>query len=228
MGGDPLLWHSLGVSTRIVALAMIVVIPLGGAAGYALARGRFRGRSVLDALLTLPLVLPPSVVGYALLLTCGRRGFIGAPLERWFGVRLVYSSSGAALAAAVVALPLMAKGAESAFARVDRRLEQMALCHGLGPWATFRAVTLPLAARGLGIAVSLAGLRALGEFGATLVFAGYVPGETDTAPLSIYAALQNGDDATAGRLVIALAVVSSVAAIALSRWGSAAPNGERT
>ncbi len=223
MPSDPLVLHSLGVSARIVALAMAAVIPVGGLAGYALARGRFRGRSVLDALLTLPLVLPPSVVGYALLLSCGRRGFIGAPLERWFGVRLVYTVTGAALAAAVVALPLMAKGAESAFARVDRRLEEMALCHGLGPWATFRAITLPLAARGLGIAVSLAGLRALGEFGATLVFAGYVPGITDTAPLSIYAAMQSGDDVTAGRLVLALALVSSVAAIALSRWGRERP-----
>jgi molybdate transport system permease protein len=211
--------HSLLVSARVVLLALMLIVPLGGLSGYALARGRFVGRTILDALLTLPLVLPPSVVGYALLLTCGRKGPIGSVLERVLGIRLVYTSSGAALAAAVVALPLMAKGAESAFLRVDRRLEEVALCHGMSPWSTFCSITLPLAAPGLVIALTVATLRALGEFGATLVFAGYAPGQTDTAPLAIYVALQSGDDATARSLVLALAAVSSFAAIALARLG---------
>lgn len=211
------LLHSLWISANVVALALVLVIPLGTAAGYALARGRFAGRTALDALLTLPLVLPPSVVGYALLLLFGRNGPLGALLDRAFGVRLVYTTSGAALAAAVVALPLMAKGAESAFGRVDRRLEEVALCHGMSPGETWRTVTLPLARPGLLIALTLAGLRALGEFGATLVFAGYAPGQTDTAPLAIYVALQTGDDHVARQLVLALALVSSVAAILLAR-----------
>jgi len=126
---------------------------------------------------------------------------------------------GAALAACVVALPLMAKGAETAFARVDRRLEEIARCHGLSPLATFRAVTLPLALPALGVALMVTALRAFGEFGATLVFAGYLPGETNTAPLEIYVALQSGDDSRARALVAALVLVAILSATLLARWG---------
>jgi molybdate transport system permease protein len=209
----------LTVSLRVVALALVFVVPVGGALGYFLARGRGALRSVLDALVLVPLVLPPSVVGYLLLVLFGKQGPLGAALDRAFGVRLVFSTAGAALAAAAVALPLMAKGAEAAFARIDHTLEEVALANGLPPLATFRLVTLPLALPGLGIAVTLAALRALGEFGATLTFAGYVPERTGTAPLEVYFAMQLGDDARAFHVSLALVGVSIAAALLLRVWG---------
>lgn len=211
----------LSVSLRVVALALVFVIPIGGALGLLLARGRGPLRSVVDALVLIPLVLPPSVVGYLLLVLFGRQGAIGGALERAFGVRLVFSTAGAALATASVALPLMAKGAEAAFARVDHALEEVALANGLRPLATFRLVTLPLALPGLGVAVTLAAVRALGEFGATLTFAGYVPDTTGTAPLEVYFAMQLGDDARALRISLVLVAVSIVAALLLRAWGKA-------
>jgi molybdate transport system permease protein len=204
------------ISLRVVLLALIVVIPVGGWLGWVLARGRFRGLALLDALVLLPLALPPSVVGYGLLLLFGRHGPFGSLLEQLFGVRLVFSTAGAALAAAVVSLPLMAKGAEAAFARVDTRLEEQAAVQGMSPRRVFTWVSLPLAARGLGVAITLAAMRALGEFGATLTFAGYLPGVTNTASVEVYMAYQTGDDALALRLVICLAVIAQVAALVMA------------
>jgi molybdate transport system permease protein len=172
---------------------------------------------LVDTLVLVPLVLPPSVVGYLLLLTFGRQGPIGSVLERVFNVRLVFTSAGASLAAAVVALPLMAKGAEAAFARIDHDLEDAAMANGLNPLTTFRFVTLPIALPGLGVASTLAGLRALGEFGATLTFAGYSVG-TATAPLEVYYAMQRGEDARALSLSIALVLVSVAATLLLQAW----------
>jgi molybdate transport system permease protein len=208
---------ALAVSLRIVVCALVFVVPVGGALGLYLARGRGAVRAITDALVLVPLVLPPSVVGYLLLILLGRRGPIGAPLESAFGVRLVFSSAGASIAAAAVALPLMAKGAEAAFARVDRGLEEVAAANGLSPSATFRIVTLPLALPGLGVAVTLAALRALGEFGATLTFAGYTK-STATAPLEVYFAMQVGDDARALSLSLALVAASVLAALVLRAW----------
>lgn len=207
---------ALWVSARVVLFALVPVVPVGLGLGFVLARRRFRGLALLDAVVLLPLVLPPSVVGYGLLLICGREGPVGRLLERAFDLRLVFSTAGAALAAAVVALPLMAKGAEAAFARVDVRLEEMALVQGLSPWRVFVWVTLPLATRGLSVALTLSVLRALGEFGATLTFAGYVPGITGTAPIEVYMAYQAGDDAGALRLVIVLAGLSLAAALSVA------------
>lgn len=210
---------TLALSLRVALTAMVVVVPLGMALGWWLARGRDGWlRRVVDAVVVLPMVLPPSVTGYYLLLLFGRRGVIGRWLAELFGVRLVFSAAGAALAAAVVAFPLMAKGAESAFARVERDVEEVARVHGLTPWRVFREVTLPLARGGIAVAVTLAALRALGEFGATIVFAGYVPGETGTAPLEIFMALQAGDDARARALVIALSVLSVCTTLLLGWW----------
>lgn len=206
------------LSLRVTLAALAVVAPAGVALGWWLARGRGWARAVVDALVVLPMVLPPSVLGYYLLLVFGRRGPVGSVLAEAFGVRLVFTAAGAALAAGVVAFPLMAKGAEAAFARVERELEEVARANGLGPWRVFREVTLPLAAPGLAVAATLAGVRALGEFGATLVFAGYAPGATDTAPLEIFMALQGGDDARAGRLVLALTALSGASTAALAWW----------
>lgn len=206
------------LSLRVTLTALAVVAPAGIALGWWLARGRGPLRALVDALVLLPMVLPPSVLGYYLLAVFGRRGVAGRVLAELFGVRLVFTAAGAALAAGVVALPLMVKGAEGAFARVDRDLEEVARVHGLSPWGVFRAVTLPLAAPGLAAAATLAGLRALGEFGATLVFAGYAPGATDTAPLEIFMALQGGDGARAGRIVLMLTILSGLCAAALTAW----------
>jgi molybdate transport system permease protein len=208
---------AFAVSLRVVLPALLLVVPAGAALGYFLARARGPGRAVVDALVLVPLVLPPSVVGYGLLLLLGRRGPVGALLERAFDVRLVFSGAGASVAVAAVALPLMAKAAEAAFARVDRGLEDVAAANGLSRGMTFRIVTLPLALPGLGAATTLAALRALGEFGATLTFAGYTK-STATAPLQVYFAMQEGDDARALALSLALVCVSTVAALAFHAW----------
>jgi molybdate transport system permease protein len=205
------------VSLRIVLPALAFVVPIGAALGFFLARSRSALRAIVDSLVLVPLVLPPSVVGYALLIVLGRQGPLGSVLETLFGVRLVFSGAAASIAAATVALPLMAKGAEAAFVRVDRELEEVAMANGLGPWATFRLVTLPIALPGLGVATTLAALRALGEFGATLTFAGY-SARTATAPLEVYFAMQRGDDARALSLSLVLVVASVGAALLLRAW----------
>lgn len=208
---------ALLVSLRVVLPALLLVVPIGGALGYFLARGRGPLRAAIDALVLVPLVLPPSVVGYGLLLVLGRQGALGSLLERAFDVRLVFTSAGASVAAVAVALPLMAKAAEAAFARVDRGLEDVATANGLSRGATFRIVTLPLALPGLAAATTLAALRALGEFGATLTFAGYST-RTATAPLEVYFAMQQGDDSRALSLSLALVFVSTVAALLFHAW----------
>ena len=205
------------VSLRVVLPALLFVVPAGAAIGFFLARRRGALRAIVDVLVIVPLVLPPSVVGYLLLLVFGRRGPVGALLESTFGARLVFSSAGASIAAAAVALPLMAKGAEAAFSRVDRALEDVAMANGLDARGTFRVVTFPLALPGLGVATTLAALRALGEFGATLTFAGY-SSATATAPLEVYFAMQQGDDARALSLALALVGASIVATLLLRAW----------
>jgi molybdate transport system permease protein len=209
--------NALAVSLEVVLCALAFVVPIGAALGFYLARGRGPLRAVVDGLVLVPLVLPPSVVGYLLLLLLGRHGVLGSLLDSAFGVRLVFTSAGASIAAAAVSLPLMAKGAEAAFARVDRGLEEVAAANGLSPRRTFRIVTLPLALPGLGVAITLAALRALGEFGATLTFAGYTS-KTATAPLEVYFAMQVGDDARALSLSLALVGASVVAALVLRAW----------
>jgi molybdate transport system permease protein len=207
------------VSTRVVLIALLFVIPIGGAIGFFLARTRSPARSLVDAIVLLPLVMPPSATGYFLLVVLGREGVVGGFLEHAFGVRLVFSLAGAAIASGVVALPLMAKGSEAAFARVDRRLEEVARVHGFSATRTFREITLPLALPFLAIAITLAALRTLGEFGATLMFAGYAKGITTTAPLELYVAMQSGDDARARSIAVTLAIVSIAATWLMTRWG---------
>jgi molybdate transport system permease protein len=208
---------TLVVSLRVVLPALVFVTPTGAALGLYLSRARGPLRAVVDSLVLVPLVLPPSVVGYGLLLLLGREGVVGALLDRLMGVRLVFSSAGASIAAAAVALPLMAKGAEAAFVRVDRELEEVARANGLDAMTTFKLVTLPMALPGLGVATTLAALRALGEFGATLTFAGY-SASTATAPLEVYFALQRGADAHALTISLVLVGASIAAALLLRRW----------
>jgi molybdate transport system permease protein len=214
----PEMLQPLFLSLGVTALALLAVLPAGAALGYLQARGRYRAKSLVDVLVLVPLILPPSVVGYYLLLLFGRMGPVGAVLERLFGLRLVFSFPGAVLAAAVVAFPLMVKGAEAAFARVDRELEESAQLDGLSRLGTFFYVTLPLSKRGLAAAAVLTAGRALGEFGATLMFAGNIPGRTNTLPLEIYHALLVNEDDKAAALALVLTLISAGIALALSRF----------
>ena len=203
-------WTALALSLKVAGWATAAACMLGTAFGYLLARGRFAGRELLDALLTLPMVLPPTVLGYYLLVVVGRRGWLGGWLAT-FGIELVFTWRGAALAATVVALPLVVKSARAAFEGVDAQLEQAARGLGLGEAAVFARVTLPLAWRGVLAGTLLAFARALGEFGATLMVAGSIPGETRTLSLAVYEAVQAGEDRVARTLVL----VTSLACIAV-------------
>ena len=202
---------ALGLSLKVAGVAAAVDLVAGVALGWLLARRRFPGRELLDALLTLPMVLPPTVLGYYLLVLIGTRGPVGAFLLHAFGVRLVFTWPAAAMAASVVALPLVLKSARAAFEGVDPSLERAARTLGLGELAVFFRVTLPLAWRGILAGELLAFARALGEFGATLMVAGSIPGRTQTLSIAVYEAVQGGDDATAATLV----AVTSLACLAV-------------
>jgi len=208
-------------SLSVAALALAVGLPLAAAAAWMLARGRFFGKSVVDALVHLPLVLPPVVVGYLLLLAFGVQGPAGRVLNDLFGARLVFSTAGAALAAGVMAFPLMVRTLRLAFEAMDPGLDVAARSLGAGPWDRFFSLSLPLATPGL-VAAAIIGFAAcLGEFGAVITFAANVPGQTQTLPLAIYAALQSpGGDATAMKLAgvsFAIALVALIASEALTR-----------
>lgn len=208
-------WIALALSLKVAGCATALNLVLGTAAGFALARLRFPGRELVDALLTLPLVLPPTVLGYYLLVLLGKRGWLGGWLYQHFGIQLIFTWQGAVLAASLVAFPLVLKSARAAFEGVEPQLEQAARVLGLGEWAVFFRVTLPLAWRGVLAGVLLAFARALGEFGATLMVAGSIPGRTQTLSVAIYEAVQAGQDDTANLLVL-ITSVTCVAALLLA------------
>ncbi|GMU67192.1 MAG: hypothetical protein AMXMBFR36_34660 [Acidobacteriota bacterium] len=215
---------ALGLSIRVAAVATLVILPPGVALGWLLARRELPGKALIETLTALPLVLPPTAVGYLLLRLLARDGPLG---ERALGVDLdlLFTWKGAALASALMALPLVVRTARVAFEEVDPRLEGMARTLGLGPWRAFQEVTLPLARRGLAAAAVLGFSRALGEFGATVIVAGNIPGQTQTLPLAIFADLQLGRDAEAMTLVgitVALAFVTLWTVEALTRRKRAA------
>ncbi len=195
-------WVALALSLKVAGWATAIDLVLGVSIGLLLARGRFPGRELLDALLTLPMVLPPTVLGYYLLVLVGRRGVVGRWLLDTFGINLIFTWQGAVIAASVVALPLVLKAARAAFEGIDPQLEQAARVLGLNEWAVFFRVTLPMAWRGILAGVLLAFARALGEFGATLMVAGSIPGRTQTLSIAVYEAVQAGQDDTANALVL--------------------------
>ena len=195
-------WIALGLSLKVALWATAIDVVLGVAVGFALARHRFPGRELLDSILLLPMVLPPTVLGYYLLVVVGRRGWLGGWLERSFGIHLVFTWQGAVVAAAVVAFPFVCKSARAAFENVDVQYEQAAKVLGLAGAAVFLRVTLPLAWRGILAGVLLAFARALGEFGATLMVAGSIPGKTQTLSIAVYEAVQAGQDDVANGLVL--------------------------
>ncbi|MGN6087255.1 molybdate ABC transporter permease subunit [Trinickia sp.] len=209
-------WIPLALSLKVAGWATALDALLGVAAGLALARWRSGARDIVDALLTLPLVMPPTVLGYYLLVLLGRRGPIGAWLDT-FGVRLVFTWEGAVIASMLAAFPLVLKSARSAFEAVDPQFEHAARTLGIGETALFFRVTLPLAARGILGGALLAFARALGEFGATLMIAGNLPGRTQTLSVAVYSAVQAGDDHTANVLVLITSVVCVIVLLVAGR-----------
>jgi len=215
-------WQILQTSFGIAFGAVLWASPFAVAAAYALSRPGWRGKSVLDALAHLPLVLPPVLIGFLLLLTFGRRGPIGHWLDESFGLRLAFTAEGAALATAVMIFPLMVRAIRLAMEATDARLLHAAAVLRADPWDRFWSVALPLAAPGVLAGAATAFAAALGEFGAVITFAANIPGETQTLPLAIYAALQQpGGEAAALRLAglsFACAIAGLAAAEALQAW----------
>jgi molybdate transport system permease protein len=197
----------LALTLKVAGFATLLALLLGGLAGYLLARFSFWGRDVLDAVCTLPMVMPPTVLGYYLIVVIGRRGWIGEWLWETFGITLMFTWQGAVLASAVVAFPLVFKSARAAFEEVDSQLEKAARTLGASELRVFFRVTVPLAWRGILAGTMLAFARAMGEFGATLMVAGNIPGKTQTLSLAVYDAVQAGHDDLANFLVLVTSIV---------------------
>lgn len=208
-----MLWHAFWLSLQVTAVATIFLVLLGLPIALLLARTHFWGKTVLESAINLPLVLPPTVVGYYLLRGLGS----GSPLVEWFGVRILFTWQAAVVACTVVGLPLMVQSARAAFADVDPSLEKAARTLGSSEPAIFWRVTLPLARRGILAGVVLGAARALGEFGATLMVAGNIPGRTQTLPLAIYDAVQNREYDTANLMVLVMTVLAFLSVWAVRR-----------
>lgn len=209
-------WQAVMLSLKIASVAVILSLPLGILTAWVLVRCRFPGKSLFDSLIHLPLVLPPVVIGYLLLVAMGRRGFIGERLFDWFGFSVSFNWKGAVLAAAVMAFPLMVRAIRQSIEAIDSRLEQAAKTLGASPWKVFFTITLPLSLPGIIVGAVLAFARSLGEFGATITFVSNIPGETRTIPLAMYTLIQTpGAEGAAARLCM-LAILLSLAALLFS------------
>ncbi|UHQ22508.1 molybdate ABC transporter permease subunit [Lysobacter sp. 5GHs7-4] len=209
---------AIGLSLKVAGVAVLASLPLGIATGWLLARIRFPGKLLLDALLHLPLVLPPVVTGYVLLILFGHQGAIGRFLSDHFGFSFAFRWTGAALACAIMGFPLMVRAIRLSIEAVDRRLEQAAATLGANPWRVFFGMTLPLALPGVIAGAVLAFAKALGEFGATITFVSNIPGETQTLSSAIYGMLQvPGAESGLWRLTV-VAVAISFGAVLLSEW----------
>lgn len=215
-------WTAVRLSLLVATTATIASLPIGVAIAFVLARGRFWGKSLLDALVHLPLIMPPVVTGYLLLIGFGRRGPIGQFLYDWFGIVLSFRWTGAALAAAVMGFPLMVRAIRLSIEAVDRKLEDAAGTLGASPLWVFLAVTLPLCLPGIVVGMILSFAKAMGEFGATITFVSNIPGETQTLPSAIYTFTQvPGGEAGAMRLTlisIAISVIALFASQAMARF----------
>jgi molybdate transport system permease protein len=211
-------WQVLVLSLKVSGVAMGAALPIAFALAWMLARWRFPGKVLLDALVHLPLVLPPVFTGWLLLIAFGTNGPLGRFFADWLGLTFIFRWTGAALAAAVMALPLMVRAMRLSIEAVDRRLESAARTLGAGRWRTFASVTLPLAMPGVLAGLVLGLARSIGEFGATITFASNIPGETQTLPLAIYSALQMpGSEWQVTRLAV-LSILVSVVALVASEW----------
>ena len=208
-------WHPLLLSLKVAAFATLLALLLGVALGWVFARRRFPGSGVLEAVCMLPLVLPPTVLGYGILVAMGRRSAVGAWLREHFDYTIIFNWHGAVVASALVALPLVLKSASAAFASVDRTLEAAARTLRQSRWSTFVRVTLPLAWPGILAGTLLAFARAMGEFGASLMVAGSIPQQTQTLSMAIYDAVQAGNN-DAALLLVLITSALSVAILVLS------------
>lgn len=221
-------WGIVVLSLKVGAAAVLATLPIAFALAWLLARYRFPGRVLLDALVHLPLVLPPVVTGWLLLIAFGPFGPVGRWLDGWFGVSVMFRWTGAALAAAIMALPLMVRAMRLSIEGIDRRLEGAARTLGATPWHSFWTISVPLALPGVLAALVLGFARSIGEFGATITFVSNIPGETRTLPLAIYSALQvPGGEAMVTRLAL-LSVALSLAALVVSEWLVRRTHGGRT
>jgi len=207
----------LWLSLQVAGWATLINLVLGIGAGFAMARLRFVGREWLDSVLTLPLVMPPTVLGYYLLVVIGSQGVLGAWLLDTFGIRLIFTVQAAIIAAVLVSFPLVYKSARAAFEGVESNLEDAARTLGVSEWGVFWRVSLPLAWRGILAGVLLAFARALGEFGATLMVAGSIPGHTQTLSIAVYEAVQAGQDSVANMLVVVTSITCILILVAASK-----------
>lgn len=209
-------WQAVALSLKVSLWATLLSLPLGIVTAYALARGQFRGKQLLNGLVHLPLILPPVVTGYLLLLTFGRRGLVGGWLEETFGLVLAFRWTGAVLAAAIMAFPLMVRAIRLAIEAVDPKLEQAAATLGASQLWVFTSVTLPLILPGVIAGAVLAFAKAMGEFGATITFVSNIPGQTQTLPTAIYTFLQVPGGETSALRLVAISVTLAMAAVLFS------------
>ncbi|WP_305463003.1 molybdate ABC transporter permease subunit [Photobacterium leiognathi] len=210
--------QALLLSLKISSVAVLCALPFGIACAWLLARRNFWGKSLLDGMIHLPLVLPPVVIGYLLLISMGRQGVIGKWLYDWFGFSFSFSWRGAALAVAVVSFPLMVRSIRLALEGVDKKLEQAARTLGASPLRVFTTITLPLTIPGILTGTILAFARALGEFGATITFVSNIPGQTQTIPLAMYSFIETpGAESEAARLCV-VAIVIALSSLFASEW----------
>lgn len=211
-------WTIVALSLKVSVIAVMVTLPIAYGLAWVIARRRFPGRMLLDALVHLPLVLPPVVTGWLLLILLGRNGVVGSWLYEAFGITLVFNWTGAAVAAGVMALPLMVRAMRLSIEAVDRRLVGAARTLGASPLRAFLTITLPLSLPGIAAGAMLGFARSLGEFGATITFAANIAGETRTLPLAIYTGLQiPGSESAVARLAV-IAIILSLGALLLSEW----------
>lgn len=215
---SPAEWDAIALSLRVAALSVALALPFAIAAAYVLARWRFRGKLLFDALVHLPLVLPPVLTGYFLLVLFSRSGPVGAWLQDWFGLSVAFRWTGAVIAAAVMAFPLFVRAVRLSIEAIPRELDEMATNLGVPVWRRFLTITLPLSLPGIAAGMALAFAKALGEFGATITFVSNIPGETQTIALAIYTLTQTpGGEAAIGRFAL-VSVTLSVLALAVSEW----------
>ena len=215
---SPAEWTAVLLSLKVGVVATLVATPLGIAIAWLLARCDFWGKSLVDALIYLPLVLPPVVTGYLLLLTFGRRGLIGGWLADHLGIVFAFRWTGAALACGIMSFPLLVRPIRLSIEAVDRRLEQAASTLGAAPWRVFWTVTLPLALPGVLAGMVLGFAKAIGEFGATITFVSNIPGETQTISAAIYTLTQVPDGDAAALRLVAISIVISMIALVASEW----------
>lgn len=215
---SPTEWTAILLSLKVAVIATLISTPLGIGIAWLLARRDFWGKSFVDAVIYLPLVLPPVVTGYLLLLSFGKRGLIGGFLAEHFGIVFAFRWTGAALACGVMSFPLLVRPIRLSIEAVDRKLEQAAATLGASPWKVFATVTLPLALPGVLAGMVLGFAKAIGEFGATITFVSNIPGETQTIASAIYSLIQTPDGDTAALRLVIISIGIAVAALIASEW----------